>query len=202
MKSFNIEQVPNIIAEASKSPLGIFALMIIFLSLLGFYFFRHASERTRIIVFLPLLVGVVLYGYVISSTPSTSSQTPPRDTRYFCAKTRFTVNANQIADTNLIIAKGSSIQAVARGEGIKFSSIDLGHGYGPSGETRIAGHRFPGVGLHELALLAQVGTDFYEIGSRRTFTAKNEGTLRLQFNDWQLADNSGEATVDITVNCP
>jgi hypothetical protein len=51
MKSFNIEQVPKIIAEASRSPLGIFALMIIFLSLLGFYFFRHASERTRIIVF-------------------------------------------------------------------------------------------------------------------------------------------------------
>jgi hypothetical protein len=201
MKSFNIEQVPNIIAAASKTPLGIFALMIIALSLSGFYFFRHASERTRLIVFLPLLIGVALYGYVVSSTRSTSSQTAARDALFFCKTAALTVNANEIADTKLMIAKGSSIQAVASGEGIKFG-FDVGLGYGPSGERRIARHPFPAVGLHELALLAQVGTDFYEVGSRATFIAKNEGTLKLRFNDWKLDDNSGRATVDISVKCP
>jgi hypothetical protein len=192
-----IEQIPKTITEASKSPLGIFALMIILLSLLGFYFFRRASERTRIGVFLLLLVGVVLYGYVIAGTLSTSSPGP----RYFCNTATFTVNANETTDTNLTIVKGSSIQAQATGEGIKFG-FDLGPGYGPSGEKRIAQHPFPGVGLHELALLAQVGTDFYEVGSGATFTAKNEGTLRFQFNDWKLDDNSGRAKVHITVRCP
>ena len=192
-----IEQLPKIIAEASKNALGILALMVISISLLGFYFFRRASERVRVGVFFLSLAGVALYGYVIADALSTSS--PGR--RYFCSRATFTVNANEIADTNLTIAKGSSVRVRATGEGIKFG-FDLGPGYGPSGEKRIAHHPFPGVGLHELALLAQVGTDFYEVGSGATFTIKNEGGLRFQFNDWKLDDNSGRAKVDLAVRCP
>jgi hypothetical protein len=50
-------QLPAIIAEAAKSPLGIFALMIISLAILGFFFFQEASERTRIAIFVMLFVG-------------------------------------------------------------------------------------------------------------------------------------------------
>ena len=205
-----IDQMPNIIKEAAKNPLGIFALLIILLSFLGVSFFRRASERARIGVFFLLMAGVVLYGYIIIDIFTRSSPELPvgspgatrtGGSRYFCNTATFTVKANEIANTGLAIRKGSVLQVRATGEGIKFG-FDLGPGYGPSGEQRIAHRPFPGVSLHELALLAQIGTDFYEVGSGATFTAKNEGTLRFQFNDWKLNDNSGSAKVEITVRCP
>ena len=141
---------------------------------------------------------------IMTATPlptNTPTLTPTQRSDHFCGTVNFTVNANKITDTQLTIAKGSSVQARATGEGIKFS-FDLGPGYGPSGEKRIAQSPFPGENLHEYALLTQIGLDWYEIGSGATFTVKNEGTLRLQFNDWQLDDNSGTAEVVITIQCP
>ena len=126
---------------------------------------------------------------------------PPPVTNYFCGSKSFGVNATSIIDTGLLIKKGSSIQAVASGQGIRFTPIDVGGGYGPQGENRIAQRPFPGVGLHEFALLAQVGADFYEIGAGANITASNDGTLKFQFNDWKLDDNSGSAQVRITVKC-
>jgi len=61
-------QLPEIIAAAAKSPLGIFALMIISLAILGFFFFREASERTRIAIFVMLFVGVAVFGLSIVRT--------------------------------------------------------------------------------------------------------------------------------------
>ena len=62
------EQLPAIVAEAAKSPLGLFALMIISLSILGFYFFRQASERTRVGIFVMLFSGVAAFGASIVRT--------------------------------------------------------------------------------------------------------------------------------------
>lgn len=62
------EQLPAIIAEAARSPLGLFALMIVSLAILGFYFFRQASERTRIAIFVMLFVGVAVFGVSIVQT--------------------------------------------------------------------------------------------------------------------------------------
>jgi hypothetical protein len=126
---------------------------------------------------------------------------PPARVNYFCGSKSFRVNAKNISDTGLLIKKNSAIQAVASGQGIKFTHMDIGGGYGPQGENRIARRPFPGVGLHELALLAQVGADFYEIGAGANITARNEGKLKLQFNDWKLDDNSGSAEVEIMVKC-
>ena len=53
-----VAQLPEIIERAAASPLGILALMIVALSLLGFFFFREASERTRLATFALMFIGV------------------------------------------------------------------------------------------------------------------------------------------------
>lgn len=148
-----------------------------------------------------MIVALAASGYWYWHVDKVKRPPPPPVTNYFCGSKSFRVNATSISDTGLLIKKGSSIQAVASGQGIKFTHLDLGGGYGPQGENRIAQRPFPGVGLHELALLAQVGADFYEIGAGANITASNEGTLQFQFNDWKLDDNSGSAQVNITVKC-
>ncbi len=62
MEAAAVQHVPAIIEQAAKSPLGLFALMVIALSALGFVFFRRSSERTRIAMFVMLFVGVVSFG--------------------------------------------------------------------------------------------------------------------------------------------
>ena len=68
------EHLPAIIAEAAKSRLGLFALMIISLSILGFYFFRQASERTRVGIFVMLFSGVAAFGVSIVRTTRGAEQ--------------------------------------------------------------------------------------------------------------------------------
>jgi hypothetical protein len=58
--------IPEVIREASQSPLGIFALMIIAISLIGFFFFRTAEQKTRLWIFLILFGGVVAFGLATS----------------------------------------------------------------------------------------------------------------------------------------
>jgi hypothetical protein len=48
---------PQLIAEAAKSRLGLAGLMVLLLAALGFVFFRRASEKVRVGIFLALLVG-------------------------------------------------------------------------------------------------------------------------------------------------
>ena len=57
--------IPEIIEQAAKSNLGIFALMIVAVSIIGFYFFRHAAPILRLIVFLLFFSGVVAFGAAI-----------------------------------------------------------------------------------------------------------------------------------------
>jgi hypothetical protein len=68
------EATPAIIAEAAKSPLGIFALMVMALSLLGYFYFREAAERTRTAMFLLLLAGVASFG--VATFRTTPGATP------------------------------------------------------------------------------------------------------------------------------
>ncbi len=67
------QNTPNIIAEAAKSPLGIFALMIIALSILAFFFFRASSDKIRASIFFLMFIGVVSFGAAtLHSVPSTT----------------------------------------------------------------------------------------------------------------------------------
>jgi hypothetical protein len=72
-----IQHIPAIIEQAAKSPLGLFALMVIALSILGFVFFRDAAERTRIAMFVLLFVGVASFGVAaMRVSPDGSSAQP------------------------------------------------------------------------------------------------------------------------------
>ena len=63
------KNMPEIISRSASSPLGILALMIIVLAILGFLLFRRASERSRILIFVMLLLGVaVLAGVIMRQT--------------------------------------------------------------------------------------------------------------------------------------
>ena len=72
------KSLPEIIKQAATSPLGILALMIIGLAILAFFFFRGASERTRLVIFVMLFFGVVAFGAVVmyqaAKTPSEDGQ--------------------------------------------------------------------------------------------------------------------------------
>ena len=55
-----------IIETASKSPLGILALMILLLGSLGYIFFKDADAKIKAVMFLAMLGGVIGYGAAIS----------------------------------------------------------------------------------------------------------------------------------------
>jgi hypothetical protein len=59
------KSLPEIIKEAATSPLGILALMIVGLAILAFFFFRGASERTRLVIFVMLFFGVATFGAAV-----------------------------------------------------------------------------------------------------------------------------------------
>jgi len=64
MKYF-FENAHRIIAEAAKDPMGIFALMILVIAFIAFFYFYKASEWIRGIVFVIMLIGVALFGFLI-----------------------------------------------------------------------------------------------------------------------------------------
>ena len=114
-----IESAPIIIEQAAKSPLGIFALMILAISVLGFFFFRGSSEWSRIVIFVMMLAGVFAFGIAIFRSDAihpaadTSSQTQAAapvditgtfqgDVNYTWAYKEtftFTVNGNSLSGT-------------------------------------------------------------------------------------------------------
>jgi hypothetical protein len=55
------QSIPDIIKEAATSPLGIFALMIVALAILAFYFFKDAGTKVKLTIFLLLFVGVAVF---------------------------------------------------------------------------------------------------------------------------------------------
>ena len=69
------KNMPEIISHSASSPLGILALMIIGLAILGFLLFRRASELSRILIFLMLLLGVaVLVGVIMRQTETVQTE--------------------------------------------------------------------------------------------------------------------------------
>ena len=60
-----MRNIPEIIEQASKSPLGILALMILALAFLGYFFFRRANVNVRISIYLLLFVGAALCGFAL-----------------------------------------------------------------------------------------------------------------------------------------
>jgi hypothetical protein len=67
-----VKAIPDIITASAGSPLGIFALMIICLSGLAFFFFRGAKQHVRLIIYLFLFGGAV--AFVISLKNEATNQ--------------------------------------------------------------------------------------------------------------------------------
>ncbi len=63
-----------IIEAASKSPLGILALMILVLGSLGYFFFKDADAKIKAVMFLAMLGGVIGYGAAISRANGASAK--------------------------------------------------------------------------------------------------------------------------------
>jgi hypothetical protein len=61
---------PQIIHEASKSPLGIFALMLLVLAVLAYVFFKGKKPAVTIPIFAGMFIGVVSYGVALANTSS------------------------------------------------------------------------------------------------------------------------------------
>ncbi len=72
-----VPQLPIIISESSKSDLGILSLSIILIAFIAYLFFKEATERTKIFVFLCLFGGLVTYGITIKrNIPPIGSKLP------------------------------------------------------------------------------------------------------------------------------
>src|SRR5271165_5838518 len=71
-----VKTVPDIIKAAAVSPLGIFALMIICLSALGFAFFNKANQYVKLVIFLCLFGGVVAFGISVVKVAGEDKTTP------------------------------------------------------------------------------------------------------------------------------
>jgi hypothetical protein len=63
--------LPAIIREASKTPLGILALMLLIVGGIGYVFFKNDSTKARAAVFLICFLGVL--GYAIAVTRTTAA---------------------------------------------------------------------------------------------------------------------------------
>lgn len=60
-----LDQWPAIIAEAAKSVYGLFALMLLLLAVVALILFRRSDNKTKLMVFALLFVGVAIFGYNI-----------------------------------------------------------------------------------------------------------------------------------------
>ena len=60
-----MKELPSIIEQSAKSPLGIFALMIVLIAGLAYRFFRNRRLNVQLLIFILLFAGVCAYGYAL-----------------------------------------------------------------------------------------------------------------------------------------
>jgi hypothetical protein len=72
------KNLPAIIQEAAKSPLGIAALVILLLSGLAYVFFRNAHEKVRIVIFLSMLSGLLVFSLIVIYLYLVQTPPPPK----------------------------------------------------------------------------------------------------------------------------
>jgi hypothetical protein len=77
-----IEKTPAIIETAARGPLAIFALVIIALSLIGLVFFKNASVKVKVCIFVSIFASVVLLGITLFGASSTEEPASSKYTYY------------------------------------------------------------------------------------------------------------------------
>jgi hypothetical protein len=198
-----IEQIPNIIAEASKSPLGIFALMIIALSILGYYFFRKASEGARIGTFVLMLLGVALFGYVILGAPPTEEEPSSESHTFNVVKGS---NGTPLT-TNIRISDGDKLTITSTGN--IWSGVFATGENGPKGwfdaslpKDREADENHPVPGVPPFSLIAGYdNAGWFYVGDSKTvtFDQDSRATLWLSINDIDHKRGSGFFIVNVLI---
>jgi hypothetical protein len=74
----HLKDLPEIIRAAAQSELGIFALMIIVVSVLAWAFFKQAKVNVRLTIFFSFFAGVVAFGVSLKAeADKQGTQTPP-----------------------------------------------------------------------------------------------------------------------------
>jgi hypothetical protein len=166
------ENAPEIISAAAKSPLGLFALMILVLAVLGFFFFRQASERTRVVVFVLMFVGVAAFGIAIfgaSSLPSGESLVPNKD-------------IEQLGDQKLaerqaqLEQKLREMEEALQHEKNRVQQSDETQ-ESPPQYSNISGTWYAGVGVSYVVQQIGVAVTIQEISSIYGITAVGQGTI-------------------------
>lgn len=71
-----IESLPEIIAAAAQSYLGILALLSVSLSVLAYFFFAKASEKVKVGIFVLLVLGVFGFGGAMFRVSTDASLSP------------------------------------------------------------------------------------------------------------------------------
>ena len=198
-----IEQIPNIIAEASRSPLGILALMIIVLSILGYVFFRNASERARIGTFVLMLLGVALFGYVILVARPTAEEPLSESHTFQVVKGSNGTPRN----TNIRIGDGDKLTITATGD--IWSGVALTGENSPKGwinaalpGDREADQTHPVPGAPPFSLIAGYdNANWFYVGESATvvFDQASPATLWLSINDIDHQRGSGFFTVNVLI---
>ena len=62
MSAADSNNIPEIIQQAAKSTLGLFALGMIAVSIIGFFFFHKEGWRIRFLIFILLFGGLIAFG--------------------------------------------------------------------------------------------------------------------------------------------
>lgn len=71
-----VKSAPDIIRESAQSPLGIIALIIFVLSIIGLIFFRNEKPAIKVAIFVLMLVSFIGFGIVVYRASSTQAFIP------------------------------------------------------------------------------------------------------------------------------
>lgn len=94
-----MEHLPQIIAEAAKSTLGIFALMLCILGWTGIVYFRKSADRIRVSMFLLMFAGVAGFGFALMrSAPAAPQSAAPQSKERPAAPTRTQEAVRELPD--------------------------------------------------------------------------------------------------------
>ncbi len=69
------QNIADIITAAAGSPLGIFALMLVAISLIALFYFNKSTDKIKLMVFFVMLSGVMVFGYQVSILQNPDSNT-------------------------------------------------------------------------------------------------------------------------------
>lgn len=133
---------------------------------------------------------------IYNDGPSQPSSGPA----YAEGRSTHAVSAATPLETGLLVQAGSTLTIRASGTA-KFGP-DAGSGYTADGERYAADAGYPAPGLRRLSLVCRVGNAWHQGGTATTFTAVDEGSLVLQANDFDLANNIGSWSVSLLVARP